>query len=87
MLRRGAKAPLLAMTGYYFLHGIIVGGVTEGVRVFDGVGVLRGVGVADGVSVLRGVRVNVAVGVAVGVTVAVNVGGNNLVGVSRTSGG
>lgn len=54
---------------------------------FDGVGVLGGVRVMVGVPVGRGVRVFVGVDVAVGVRVGVSVGGNNRVGVTRTSDG
>jgi hypothetical protein len=68
-------------------HGIIVGGVTEGVGVLEGVGVWLGVGDFDGVRVLRGVRVRVALGVGVKVFVEVAVGGNRRVGVSNTSAG
>ena len=77
-------APLCARK---FNHGIIVDGVTDGAGVFDGMGVEDGDGVSDGVYVGRGVRVNVAVGVNVGVTDEVEVGGNNFVGVTKTSGG
>ena len=64
-----------------------VGGVTDGDGVLEGVSVLRGVGVMLGVKVARGVRVNVGVHVGSGVFVAVAVGGNNFVGVTKTSGG
>ena len=75
------RAIALAMTCVWFHHGIIVGGVT------DGVGVMEGVRVIDGVRVGRGVRVAVAVGVDVGVFEEVGEGGNTRVGVSNTSGG
>ena len=68
-------------------HGIIVGGVGDGIGVLEGIGVLLGVGDNDGVNVIRRVRVGVMEGVKVGVTVDVGVGGNNLVGVSKTSDG
>ena len=59
----------------------------DGIGVIDGVSVRLGVGDNDGVNVMRRVRVGVMEGVKVDVTVEVGVGGNNLVGVSKTSDG
>ncbi len=72
---------------------MLIYGVGEGVRVLGGMGVTvevfegRGVGVLLGVYVGRGVRVGSGVHVGRGVRVGVRVGGNNLVGVTSTSGG